>query len=113
MSISFGNSTEVFIFIILCSVYVCSILWIYGDAATRDMGIKGTILPLIFVIAAALALTKGMMVAARTLATTAIDLLSNSVLIEDAREELIQRRGVDFQYRSLLGERPPPLDFRL
>ena len=57
--------------------------------------------------------TKGMMVAARTLATTAIDLLSNSVLIEDAREELIQRRGVDFQYRSLLGERLPPLDFRL
>ena len=63
MSISFGNSTEVFIFIILCSVYVCSILWIYGDAATRDMGIKGAILPLIFVIAAALALTKGMMMA--------------------------------------------------
>jgi len=62
VSISFSNSTEVFIFIILCSVYVCSILWIYGDAATRDMGIKGTILPLIFVIAAALALTKGMMI---------------------------------------------------
>ena len=63
MSISFSNSTEVFIFIILCSVYVCSILWIYGDAATRDMGIKGTILPLIFVIAAALALTKGIIIA--------------------------------------------------
>ena len=61
MSFSFSNATEVFIFIILCSVYVCSILWIYGDAATRDMGIKGGILPLIFVIAAALALTKGLM----------------------------------------------------
>ncbi len=61
MSFSFSNATEVFIFIILCSVYVCSILWIYGDAATRDMGIKGGILPLFFVIAAALALTKGMM----------------------------------------------------
>lgn len=60
MSFSFNNATEVFIFILLCSVYVCSILWIYGDAATRDMGIKGTILPLVFVIAAALALTKGM-----------------------------------------------------
>lgn len=61
MSFSFSNSTEVFFFIILCSVYVCSILWIYGDAATRDMGgLKGGILPLIFVIAAALALTKGM-----------------------------------------------------
>lgn len=63
MSFSFSNSTEVFIFIILCSVYVCSILWIYGDAATRDMGIKGAILPLIFVIAAALALTKGILLA--------------------------------------------------
>ncbi|MBL1140886.1 MAG: hypothetical protein HND53_02545 [Proteobacteria bacterium] len=63
MPISFSNSTEVFIFIILCSVYVCSILWIYGDAATRDMGIKGAILPLIFVIAAALALTKGLFLA--------------------------------------------------
>ena len=39
---------------------MCSTLWIYGDAATRDMGIKGLILPLIFVIAAALALTKGL-----------------------------------------------------
>ena len=63
MSISFSNSTEVFIFIILCSIYVCSTLWIYGDAATRDMGIKGLILPLIFVIAAALALTKGLIAA--------------------------------------------------
>ena len=60
MSFSFSNATEVFFFIILCSFYVCSILWIYGDAATRDMGIKGGILPLIFVIAAALAITKGM-----------------------------------------------------
>lgn len=60
MSFSFNNSTEVFIFILLCSTYVCSILWIYGDAATRDMGIKGAVLPFIFVIAAALALTKGM-----------------------------------------------------
>ena len=51
MSFSFNNSTEVFIFIILCSVYVCSILWVYGDAATRDMGLKGLILPCIFVLA--------------------------------------------------------------
>ena len=61
MSFSFDNAIQVFFFILTCSVYVCSILWIYGDAATRDMGIKGVILPLIFVIAAALALTKGMM----------------------------------------------------
>lgn len=60
MSISFSNATEVFIFILMCSVYVCSCLWIYGDAATRDMGAKGAILPLVFVIAAALFLTLGL-----------------------------------------------------
>ncbi len=60
MSISFSNATEVFIFILMCSVYVCSCLWIYGDAATRDMGAKGAILPLAFVIAAALFLTLGL-----------------------------------------------------
>ncbi len=55
---SFSNATEVFIFIILCSIYVCSILWIYGDAATRDLGLKATILPFIFVVIAALILTQ-------------------------------------------------------
>jgi hypothetical protein len=63
MLIEFNNSTEVFFFIIFCSIYVCSILWIYGDAATRDMGVKGGILPLIFVIAAALALAKNALLA--------------------------------------------------
>ena len=60
MSISFSNSAEVFIFILLCSAYVCSCLWIYGDAATRDMGAKGVILPLVFIIAATLFLTLGL-----------------------------------------------------
>ena len=57
MSISFTNATEVFIFILLCSTYVCSCLWVYGDATTRDLGHKGAMLPLIFIIAAALFLT--------------------------------------------------------
>lgn len=60
MSIAFTNASEVFIFILLCSAYVCSCLWIYGDAATRDMGVKGAILPLIFIIAAALFLSLGL-----------------------------------------------------
>mgnify|MGYP000297470215 CR=1 FL=1 len=56
MSITFSNATEVFIFIMFCSVYVCSTLWIYGDAATRDMGLKGLALPFVFIFAAVLAL---------------------------------------------------------
>jgi hypothetical protein len=50
---------DVFMFIIFCSFYVCSILWIYGDAATRQTGWKGLVLPVLFVIAGTLALIKG------------------------------------------------------
>ena len=50
MSFTFNNAAEVFAFIMFCSVYVCSILWIYGDAATRNMGLKGLILPFILIL---------------------------------------------------------------
>ena len=59
MNLNLGNSMDVFLFIIFCSFYVCSILWIYGDAATRNTGWKGLILPLLFVIAGTLALIEG------------------------------------------------------
>ena len=59
MNLALTSSMDVFIFIIFCSIYVCSILWIYGDAATRDAGWKGLILPLLFVIAGTVALIKG------------------------------------------------------
>ena len=59
MSLSLTSSFDVFLFIIFCSFYVCSVLWIYGDAATRNAGWKGLILPLLFVIAGTLALIKG------------------------------------------------------
>jgi aminobenzoyl-glutamate utilization protein B len=56
--------------------------------------------------------TKGMMVAAKTLALTAIDLINSPKTIEEARKELINRRGQDFKYEALLGDRKPPLDYR-
>lgn len=59
MAVSFENALGVLLFIVFCSIYVCSILWIYGDAATRDMGNKGLILPFIFIVVGALALIKG------------------------------------------------------
>ena len=55
---------------------------------------------------------KGMIVAAKTLALTAIDLLEDEKLIESAREEFERLRGPDFEYYSLLGDRKPPLDYR-
>lgn len=55
---------------------------------------------------------KGMMVAAKTLTATAIDLFSNQELIKKAKEEFKQKRGKDFVYKPLLGDRPPALDYR-
>lgn len=55
---------------------------------------------------------KGMMVAAKTIALTAIDLFKKPTLIEDAKLEWLNKRGADFQYKSLLGDRKPALNYR-
>jgi aminobenzoyl-glutamate utilization protein B len=55
---------------------------------------------------------KGMMVAAKTLALTAVDLFSDREKLAEIREEFEERRGSDFRYDPLLGDRDPPLDYR-
>lgn len=55
---------------------------------------------------------KGAQVAAKTLALAAIELMQNDALRAAARAEFDQRRGGDFHYEALLGNRPPPLDYR-
>ena len=55
---------------------------------------------------------KGMMLAAKVLAATAADLFEAPDILAAAGEELERRRGADFVYRALLGEREPPLDYR-
>lgn len=54
---------------------------------------------------------KGMMVAAKTMACTAIDLFTNPELIKKAKEEFIKTKG-DYQYKALLGDRKPALNYR-
>jgi aminobenzoyl-glutamate utilization protein B len=56
---------------------------------------------------------KGMALAAKAIALTAVDLFEQPEIIEAAREEFEKRRGADFEYRALLGDRDPPLDYRL
>lgn len=56
--------------------------------------------------------TKGMIVAAKTMTLTAIDLYKDPSIIKAAREELHRRRGPDFKYTPLIGDREPPLDYR-
>lgn len=55
---------------------------------------------------------KGMENASKVLALTAIDLFTQPSLISAARVEFEQRRGADFRYVSVVGERAPPLDYR-
>jgi aminobenzoyl-glutamate utilization protein B len=55
---------------------------------------------------------KGMMVAAKTLALTTMDLYTTPSTIAKAREEFLKKRGPDFAYTTFVGDRKPPLDFR-
>ena len=55
---------------------------------------------------------KGMMLAAKALSMTAVDLLTQPDLLSEARQEFERRRGANFTYRPLLGDRDPPFDYR-
>jgi len=55
---------------------------------------------------------KGMMVAAKTLTMTAIDLFKDPKLVSAAKSEFMDARGADFKYIPLLGDRAPALDYR-
>jgi aminobenzoyl-glutamate utilization protein B len=54
---------------------------------------------------------KGMQVAAKTMALTAIDLFLNPELIKTAKKEHETALG-NYKYKALLGNRNPPLDYR-
>jgi aminobenzoyl-glutamate utilization protein B len=55
---------------------------------------------------------KGMHVAAQALALTGRELFTRPDILAKAKAEFDERRGPDFQYRALLGDRAPALDYR-
>jgi aminobenzoyl-glutamate utilization protein B len=56
---------------------------------------------------------KGMVVAAKTLALTAVDLFQKPELVAQGKAELAKRRGgAEFKYEALIGDRKPALDYR-
>ena len=55
---------------------------------------------------------KGAHAASKTLALAAIEILENEELREAAKTEHTEKLGENFHYEPLLGERPPPLDYR-
>ena len=56
---------------------------------------------------------KGTELAAKTIAATAVEIFSNPLVIKEAKKELEQRVGGDFVYKALLGDRKPPLNYRV
>jgi len=55
--------------------------------------------------------TKGMLVASKTMALTAIDLMTNPAIIQKANEEFKASIG-DYKYKALLGDIKPALNYR-
>ena len=55
---------------------------------------------------------KGAELAAIVLAESAIEIISNPSIIEEAKTEHVERIGKDFIYKPLLGDRKPPLNYR-
>ncbi|MDF2159144.1 amidohydrolase [Algoriphagus sp. CAU 1675] len=55
---------------------------------------------------------KGMMVAAKTLTLTAMDIFQAPEIAQKAKEELSKRQGEGFEYEALVGDRKAPLDYR-
>ena len=55
---------------------------------------------------------KGMNVASQTLALTGRELFTRPDILAKAKAEFETRRGPDFKYKALLGDRAPALDYR-
>lgn len=55
---------------------------------------------------------KGMMVAAKTLAMTMAELIDKPAVLQKVRVEFDAKRGDDFVYEALVGDRGPALDYR-
>jgi aminobenzoyl-glutamate utilization protein B len=55
---------------------------------------------------------KGGVVAAKSMALTAADLFTKPDLIKQAKAEFAMRRGPDFVYAAMVGDRKPALDYR-
>jgi len=55
---------------------------------------------------------KGMMVAAKAMALTTVDLFTDPAHIQKAKAEFDERRGPGFVYKTRLADRKPALDYR-
>jgi aminobenzoyl-glutamate utilization protein B len=56
---------------------------------------------------------KGMLVAVKSMALAGAELFATPSLVAAARAELVAKRGPEFRYETVLGDRKPPLDYRV
>ena len=56
--------------------------------------------------------TKGVMNVAKVMFFTAYDLYTQPSVVEEVQKEFTERRGSDFVFVPLIGDRNPPLDYR-
>ncbi len=54
---------------------------------------------------------KGMTVASKTMAMTILDIFKDPSIVAKAKAELEERRGANFVYKPILGDRKPALDY--
>jgi aminobenzoyl-glutamate utilization protein B len=54
---------------------------------------------------------KGMTVASKTMAMTVIDIYKDPSIVDKAKAELDKRRGANFVYKPIIGDRKPALDY--
>lgn len=57
--------------------------------------------------------TKSLINAAKVFVLSAIDLYTTPSLIDEIKEEFESRRGADFKYEALVGDRAPALEYRV
>jgi aminobenzoyl-glutamate utilization protein B len=57
--------------------------------------------------------TKSLINTAKVFSLSAIELYTNPQLVKEIKDEFEKRRGADFKYEPLLGDRKPALDYRV
>lgn len=55
---------------------------------------------------------KAMLNASKVISMTGVDLFKDPAIITKAKAELDKKRGADFKYKAIVGDRKPPLDYR-
>ncbi|MEL6868376.1 MAG: amidohydrolase [Pseudomonadota bacterium] len=103
VTLGYGSTDVGDVSIAVPTVGVGTATWVPGTAAHSWQAVAAGGMSIGF---------KGADLAARALSSMAVSLYTDAELREAAKAEFARRRGGDFVYEALLGDRSPPLDYR-